>query len=200
MSLVQVQEGNTIMVPLEIRLADLEQVDAALQKLRKMRDEGGTYDRELASQLLDSENRQQGAPGFAGMAGNELGMNLGMEGAQTLVGLARNPAGFLVNIIRMHPYIAAALMAAGLGVAVFELLTRKGMPLDIHFKRILALEINKGRRREERQQIRTGRRQVIFTSNSGSTTPELAFNSYEAVRNGEIFAMDIFRVRSGYQF
>lgn len=192
MSLQILEQNNAIIVPLEIKLERLEELKKIVQDLKEV-------------DISSIENTGKGASDEQMATAIEKHMKKlipqsGMEGVQDVTQLVTNPKGFLMGIIS-NPYVAAALVAAGLGAQILNWMMIQGNILDRHFKRIIAAEQLAGIRREQRKQTQTGLgRQVIFTSHSGSNEPEYAFNSYEARRSGDIDSMNAFNIRRGYKF
>jgi len=122
------------------------------------------------------------------------------ESAQNLKNLAMNPAALGMRVARAMPYAAIALLAVEVGILVYKKLISRNNIFDLTWRRFVKDELIKQRARELRQQIRVGERQAIFVSEAGSTHPLNVVNTLELVRNKEIFDLDAFRVRKGYQF
>ncbi len=115
--------------------------------------------------------------------------------------MVKNPAGFFqVFFTRVLPILGAVVTAKEIAEFIFVELTSRNRPFDLTFRRFINEEVIKLRARELRQQIRVGERQAIFVSEAGATHPINVVNTLELVRNGEIFNLDAFRVRKGYQF
>lgn len=115
--------------------------------------------------------------------------------------MVKNPIGFFqVFFLRVLPILGGILTAKEIAQFIFDELTARGRIFDLTFRRIINDEFIKLRSRELRQQIRVGERQAIFVSEAGSTHPLEVVNTLELVRNGDIFELDVFRVRKGYQF
>lgn len=115
--------------------------------------------------------------------------------------MIRNPTGFFsVMFTRVIPILGAIYTAKEIAEFIFAELTARGRPFDLTFRRTISEEFIKLRSRELRQQIRVGERQAIFVSEAGATHPVNVVNTLELVRNKEIFELDAFRVRKGYQF
>lgn len=192
MSLQIIEQNNAIIVPLEIKLDRLDDLKKVVQELKQV-------------DLSAIETTGSGASDEQMTTAIEKHMKklfpqTATEGLQDVTQLFTNPKGFLMSIIS-NPYVAAALVAAGLGVQIMNWMMVQGNILDKHFKRIIASEQLAGIRREQRKQTQTGLgRQVIFTSHSGSNEPEYAFNSFEARRSGDIDSMTAFQIRRGYKF
>lgn len=111
-----------------------------------------------------------------------------------------NPKSFIMGLMA-NPAVATALIAAGYITIMLELAMMQSGPLDKHFRRIVVHEIIKSVRPLQRRMTQVGiGRQVIFTSESGSTQPGLAFNSYEVLRRGEINQIDSFQIRGNYKW
>jgi len=122
----------------------------------------------------------------------------GIEG--DALNMIRNPKGFIMGLLA-NPAVAAALIAAGYLTLMLEISMMQSGVLDKHFKRIVTDEYIKSVRPLERRMTQVGLgRQVIFTSESGSTSPGLAFNSYDAIHRGQIDQVDAFQIRSGYKW
>lgn len=192
MSLQIVEQNNAIIVPLEIKLDRLDDLKKVVQELKQVdissleSTGSGASDEQMATAIEKHMKK--------------LFPQTAMEGAQDVTQLITNPKGFLMGIIS-NPYVASALVAAGLGAQILNWMMIQGNILDRHFKRIIATEQLAGIRREQRKQTQTGLgRQVIFTSHSGSNEPEYAFNSFEARRSGDIDNMTAFQIRRGYKF
>ena len=114
--------------------------------------------------------------------------------------MLKNPKGFIIGLMS-NPAVAAALIGAGYLTLMLEISMMQSGPLDTHFRRIVVDELIKSVRPIQRRMTQIGiGRQVIFTSASGSTQPALAFNSYDALRRGEINQVDSFQIRNGYKW
>ena len=193
MPLVLSESANSIVAPIELKLANLEKLEEIVGRLREA-------DKKLPKQ------EQQISPKEDEMLEKTMGNLLQQGGKQANAGMRNaagffnNPMMFMLNLVS-NPYIAAAILGAASAKMILDRLMMQGNILDKHFKRVITMERNVGRRRESRQAIRAGLgTQVIFTNESGSTSPQYAFNSYAARRNGEIDSMKIFQIRRGYRF
>jgi len=195
MSLQTVEGGNVLLVPLEIRLDDLDRLEDIL---RRLRDAGGQPGISEPGASIKDESQDQKSKRVVDDFNKALGMT--QQAAGTMKSMASNPLGFMMGLMT-NPYVMAAIAAAMTGKMVLDILMLQGNVLDKHFKRIIDRENNKGLRRNERQQIRTGLgRQVIITGASGSTSPEYAINTFRSVRDGTISQADSFEIRKGYRF
>ena len=195
MSLQIMEQNNAIIVPLEIKLEKLNELKELVAELKQIDISGIPQTGGRRSKKKETTEAEMGE-----IIKKHLGIQDARSGAQTATQLFSNPKGFLIGLMS-NPYVAAALIAAGLGAAVLNFLMLQGNILDRHFKRIIAKEILAGVRRTQRRQTQTGLgRQVIITSHSGSNEPEYAFNSYEARRTGQIDSMTAFQIRKGYKF
>jgi len=117
-----------------------------------------------------------------------------------VIQMSKNPMGFMIKLIN-NPYVAAAIAVIAIGAIIYELYTVQGGIFDLYFKRIVVDEFIKGREREAKQAIRIGLgRSVVITTRSGTNTPESSFNSFEAVRSGEMESIKSFQIRKGYMF
>lgn len=126
----------------------------------------------------------------------EIDMGVASEGLSML----KNPKSFIMGLMA-NPAVAAALIAAGYLTLMMEIAMMQSGPLDKHFRRIVVHELIKSVRPLQRRMTQVGLgRQVIFTSESGSTQPQLAFNSYAVLRRGEINQVDSFQIRNGYKW
>lgn len=125
---------------------------------------------------------------------------IGETGGQDGMRMLMNPRGFIMGLLS-NPAVAAALLTAGFGMAMLEIAMMHSAPLDKHFKRIVRDEFINMIRPLQRRQTQVGiGRQVIFTSQSGSTQPELAVNSYDLLRRGEINQIEAWQIRKGYRW
>jgi len=122
------------------------------------------------------------------------------ESLESLKNMAMNPGSLGMKVARAMPYAALAFIAVEVGILVFKKLISRNQPFDLTWRREVSLEVIKQRAKELRQQIRVGERQAIFVSEAGATHPINVVNTLELVRNGQIFELDAFRVRKGYQF
>ena len=198
MSLNSEQNGNEILVPIEIKLDKLEQLEGIVQRLREASKQVPDVPGGIPSPAGEA-GQMQFDSAFEEMVHKTLDNIQIPQGPGSALTMMRNPSGFLIGLLS-NPYVAAALMAAGLGPQILDWLTMHGMPFDKNFKRILVAEDNVGRRREDRMKVRVGLQQVIFANTHGHQSPEYAFNSYQQVNDKEIFDMDIYRIRTGYRF
>lgn len=215
--------GKIIWIDFEIRTRGLDKLKEAAEKLRSSKKEmkeaapveseefienligelGGQDVTEEIGKILQEEiKKPEATKSIFEQLEDVIGRNTssGIPGKEFLT----NPIGAVLTVIQTVPIIGQAITAAivisQLGPRILDWLMQKGNLLDRFFKRLLADELNVGRSREQRQEVRVGVRQVIFTRESGSTDPEYAFNSFQSVRNHSIYEMDIFRVRKGYQY
>ena len=148
---------------------------------------------ELSSEASPSEIQKKVESALDRLAESGVGPADGLQ-------LLKNPRGFIMGLLS-HPAVAAALIAAGYLTIMLELAMMQSGPMDKHFRRVVKDEIIKAVRPLQRRMTQVGiGRQVIFTSMSGFNNPGLAFNSYDAVRRGEIGQMDSFQIRKGYKW
>lgn len=146
---------------------------------------------ELANEVSPSELRKKIESTLS-----NLDMGVASEGLSML----KNPKSFIMGLIS-NPAVAAALIAAGYLSLMLEISMMQSGVIDKHFRRIVTDEMIKSVRPLQRRMTQVGiGRQVIFTSESGSTQPALAFNSYAVLRRGEINQVDSFQIRSGYKW
>jgi len=216
MALLVYEEGNAIIVPLEIRLDKLFQLQEVATKLREIDSqmpEGmlpttpGLSQNENLKNMLERE-----AVGLRkGFQGDQEGLikegiekfmseGVGPEQALNLLQMSKNPIGFMMRIIS-NPIVAPVIAAIAVGAVLHELFTMRGGVFDLYFKRIVVDELIKGRSRIDKEGIRVGLgKSVVITNESGSTVPESSFNSFEAVRSGEMESIKSFQIRKGYKF
>lgn len=194
MSLQVQEEGNAIVVPIEIKLDKLEQLREIIQELRSTASEIPIEASDPAASAQDF-NKQ-----FETAFKEKFGEIRTPTGASDVRQLMDNPVQFMIGLFS-NPYVAAALVAVGFGKVMLDFLMLPGGPLDRFFKRKIHMESNAALRVHEKQQTRTGLgRQVIITSATGRAGVEHAFNSYEARRTGEIDSIEFFQIRRGYRF
>lgn len=216
-------DNKKIVLPIEITLTGVDELDRQLQKAQeanRLSKETKALQKDDAAfqESLDLASAQAFAEeaGFLGEdfdVGSEPGgLNRFKELLKTnpfsdsdfrnIFQLAKDPIGMLTNVIKTNlPIIAAAMIAYGLIDKLFDQLTQRGGWFDLTFKRILETEFFPGRSREMRQAIRLGQKQLIITTAGGEPfVPEKTFNSLELVRSGQIFEMDIYRIRKGATF
>lgn len=135
----------------------------------------------------------------------DLAKLFGITGANTdsvraIKDMMLDPKSVGMRVARAMPYAALIFLAIEIGKLVYQKLTSRNNIFDLTFRRWIREEIIKMRSRELRQQVRVGERQIIFVSEAGETHPKQVVNTLELVRNREIFELDVFRVRKGYQF
>jgi len=214
MSLTITETNNAIIVPLEIKLEKLHQLRELITELKSIDTSEATVTSVTDKKTTDDESSKKQSklskkihPDYASSKDADALQNTiekylkkAQTGTENGLDLLTNPKHFIMSLLS-NPYITAALVAAGLGAQILNWLMIQGNVLDRHFKRIIADENLAGVRRMERQKTQAGLgRNVIFTTHSGSIEPEFAFNSYEAVRTGEITQTDAFQIRKGYRF
>jgi hypothetical protein len=193
---LQLQESsNAIMVPIEIKLERLEQLEEISRRMRAADVPGiPARDRTLSFEE-DTAVDDAAAAMFQRLTGGspQAGLRNGMS-------FFSNPTGFLMGLMA-NPIVAAAILGAASAKMILDLLMMHGNVLDIHFKRLITKEDNAARRRHSRQAIRAGLGdQVIITHESGSTSPAYAINTYAARNNGDVDSMKAFQIRKGYKF
>jgi len=148
---------------------------------------------DLAAELEPGEIEKKLKGALEKLGGAEFGVGEGMQ-------MLMNPRGFIMGLLS-NPAVAAALLTAGFGMAMLEIAMMQSAPLDKHFRRIVTDEFIKMVRPLQRRQTQVGiGRQVIFTSESGSTQPQLAINSYDVLRRGEINQIESWQIRKGYKW
>lgn len=148
---------------------------------------------ELAAEASPSEIQKKIESALDRMASAGVGPKEGLQ-------LLKNPQGFIMGLLS-SPAVAAALIAAGYLTVMLEISMMQSGPLDKHFRRVVKDEFIKAIRPLQRRMTQVGiGRQVIFTSMSGFNNPGLAFNSYDALRRGEIGQIDSFQIRKGYKW
>jgi len=195
-----IREGNTLLVPIEIKAADQKKIDELLKQLKE----------------LDAETK--GLPGFdvASMQGIDptgeeaiskfdLNMKKWMEKSgldsvdiAQFMAMMKNPAAGILRVLMANPYVAAALIAIMIIPAVFDWMTDRGRPWNRFFVRRVNEEGIIGRSRESRKQIQAGFKQTIFVTRSGKANVLIAFNSYDAVNTREIEDIEAYQTRSGH--
>lgn len=199
MALQVFDQGNAIVVPLEIKLDKLENLRDIVKELKQIDSKTSTTPQDSGLSVYGWEDEIA----FEAMMQNFLRKNVGGNPTQimgNMTGMLNNPQSFIMGLLS-HPAVAAALIASGLGFAILEFMMMQGNVLDKYFKRELVKENIKGRRREERQQIRAGLgRGIIITNRHGSTSPETAYNSYEAVNSEKGSQAEAFQIRKGYRY
>lgn len=168
----------------DISTKDLDAAEIATQDLQQQIEE-------LSDEITPSEIQKK-----IESAIDKMDMGVASEGLSML----KNPKGFILGLLS-NPAVAAALIAAGYLTFMLEISMMQSGALDKHFRRIVVNEIIKSVRPLQRRMTQIGLgRQVIFTSESGSTQPTLAFNSYGILRKGEINQVDAFQIRSGFKW
>ena len=196
-----IRQGNTLLVPIEIKAADQKKIDELLKQLRE----------------LDAETK--GLPAFEGTkipsgleAGSEdaiskFDINIkkwmeksGLDSVDIaqFMAMMKNPAAGILRALMANPYVAAAMVAIMIIPAVFDWMTDRGRPWNRFFVRRVQDEGNVGRSRESRQAIRVGFQQVIFVNRHGTSNPYAAFNSYDAYNTKVIQDIEVFQIRSGH--
>jgi len=149
-------------------------------------------------EAIETETNQGGRLDIMRML-NQAGFD--PKSVDNWMSMIKNPAGFFsVMFTRVIPILGAIYTAKEIAEFIFQELTARNRPFDLTFRRTINEEFIKMRARELRQQIRVGERQAIFVSEAGATHPINVVNTLELVRNREIFDLDAFRVRKGYQF
>ncbi len=194
-----IREGNTLLIPIEIRASDQKKIDEMLAQLRE----------------LDAETK--GLPGFdvstmkgidptgeEAISKFDLNMKKWMERSgldsvdvAQFMAMMKNPAAGLLRALMANPYVAAAMVAILIIPAIFDWMTDRGRPWNRFFVRRVHEEGIIGRSRESRQQVRFGFKQTIFVTRSGKANVLIAFNSYNAFKTGELEAIEAYQTRSG---
>lgn len=149
---------------------------------------------EIIDKEISTGGKLANAQKFLGVTG------FNKETFENLKDLALNPKMIAMKVAKAMPYAAIALIAYEVGKLLYDKLTSRNGLFDLTFRRHVEEEFIKLRARELRQQIRVGERQAIFVSEAGVSHPIETINTLELVRNGDIFNLDTFRVRKGYQF
>ncbi len=193
MSLVLIEQSNAIVAPIEIKMDSLERLEEIVTRLRAADQKIPKQGQSTAGDSLEVvEQRIQHM--------FEKTMESPTAGAQNLMSMVNNPLGFIMGIVT-NPVVAGAILATASAKMILDILMMHGNVLDKHFKRLLVNEDIKSRSRASRQALRVGLGdQVIFTSETGSTSPQYSFNSYAAVRDGTMRDMRAFQIRRGYRF
>lgn len=193
-----IREGNTLLVPIEIKATDQKKIDELLKQLQELDTETKAIPGfESAATRLQPE-------GEAAMSKFDLNMKQwmeksGLDGADVaqFMAMMKNPAAGILRALMSNPYVAAALVAILVIPAVWDWLTDRGRPFNRFFVRKIQDEGNVGRSRQARQEIRAGFRQTIFVPSHGVPTPYTAFNSYNLVNRSKIDDILAYQIRSG---
>jgi len=210
---------NVIRIPIEVQLDKLEELKKAKDQLVQVKNDlHGTgkgsdkdFEKSLAlaneqtvEEVLEKQTINPNSKFYSSFQKifNNI-TNAAGTGTDAMMS-AVNWQNKLVSVLKNAPVIgvivSAIFASKEFGEYLFKWLTDYGRPWDLHFRRVLKTEMDLYRSREDRQKIRVGATQLIFTRMSGTSTPQYAFNTYQAVRNHEIYKMDIYRIRSGYRF
>lgn len=211
MALNFVESSNVLIVPLEIKLTKLDKLQEAAKKLRETKREfpEGTLPKTPGMPTDDLQNILDREAvglkkGFVGAKDSSLsGMlqnQLGPKGVTNIMQFAKNPIR-LISLALTNPYIVPIIGVIATGAVLHELLVMRGGVFDLNFRRVVTQETIKGRSRQEKEKIRVGiGAGVVITTHSGYTTPEYAFNSFEAVRSGQMENVRAFQIRRGYAY
>lgn len=220
-------EGNVIWIPFEIRLVDQEKIKAIHDQIeqdnKKLKEMGDKTPRERAKEQRDdsspavsrlSPGAGDKVPGKVIAEGNIMDLDPKIKSLEQRVSslenniskgmnFINNPFGFLKNSLLGKAGIAGMLATFGIDLSkqIFDILTSKNMPFDLHFRRIIKNEYDALRSREYRTDVRLGIKQLIVNTGPGQKfNPLYTFNNMGEVRNREIFAMDNFKIRKGYNY
>jgi len=204
------ESGNVLIVPLEIKLGRLEKLQDAVKKLREAKKEYADVtddkDDKAKKQDFDLEVEEKSKKEIIDITDSKTQMldtikdSLTPEGVTNIIQMSKNPMGLIMRLLS-NPVTATIVASIGAGVIMHKLLTMRGGVFDLNFKRVVIAETIKGRALAEKEAIRVGiGRGVVITTNSGSTTPEYEFNSFEAVRTGQMKNIRAFQIRSGYRY
>ena len=194
------QEGNVILVPVEIRTSDMREIQEALERLRALQGQAPGVTQFAGSteaiDLLDAESVT--ATSKFDLSMQKWMQKSGLDSADMaqFMMFMKSPASMILRTISANPYVMAVLLVAMIAPQIWDWLTDKGRPISIFFERKIEDEANVGRTREQRAQIRAGFRQVIFLDTAGFERAEDAFNIYEIKRDGDIEEIAIFQNRS----
>ena len=183
-------------VPVPPTTAKAKKADQKMDEADKARDALLTQEEDEMMEDLMNEVAPDSIKKKVESALKNMDVGVASEGLSML----KNPKGFIIGLMT-NPAVAAALIAAGYLTFMLEISMMQSGALDKHFRRIVTNEIIKSVRPLQRRMTQVGLgRQVIFTSESGSTQPQLAFNSYGVLRRGEIDQVDSFQIRKGYKW
>lgn len=204
------EESNAIIVPLEIKLDKLHELENVVKRLREVEKDIPENARVKSPGLGDSPTTSR-----KGETAKSLNDDVGQameeffknsvgtspkEGAQNAMQLLSNPQGYILGLMT-NPYVISAFAVIGGAKFIHELLTIHGGIFDLHFKRETQKELIKGRDLQTKQAIRVGLgASVVITSKAGTNTPGEAFHSFEAVRSGEMENIKALQIRKGYGF
>jgi len=217
-------EGNVIWIPFEIRLVDQEKIKAIHDQIeqdnKKLKEMGDKTPRQQAIEKEETEPAKSRLTPGQSTAGKIIAQGNLQEFDPKIKSLEQrvsnlennitkgmsfvtNPLGFLKNSLIGKLGAAGLLATFGIDLAkeMFDILTSKNMPFDLHFRRIMKNEYDVLRSREYRTDIRLGIKQLIVNTGPGQKfNPLYTFNNLGEVRNREIFAMDAFKIRKGSNY
>jgi len=222
-------EANVIWIPFEIRLVDQEKIKAIHDQIeqdnKKLKEMGDKTPREQANNEITDEGPKGTVIPESEMTPGEkeayldslkksnpsnsliksLEQRISKLESLTQKGMSfvTNPFGFLKNSLLGKAGLVgmAASFGIDLGQELFQILTSKNMPFDLHFRRIMKNEYDVLRSREYRTDVRLGIKQLIVNTGPGQKFNALyTFNNLGEVRNREIFAMDAFKIRKGSNY
>lgn len=129
----------------------------------------------------------------------------GISNAEDVVSSFTNPLGILKTAAMGVPIVGGVIAvgetAISAGQDLFNMLTARGMPFDLHFKRQINQEQDELISRQQQQSIHLGQDQIIRVNSPGQKfNPAYTVNTLQQVRNQTIFHQSQWQIRKGYNF
>ena len=144
---------------------------------------------EIVNQAVSDANRQNEAADQKAQSAPEGSVSAEIQGQiNEVLGVIRNPAGFVGSAIRILPAASLAFLAQQIAQYVFAELTRPGGLYDVRWKRQMELEFNAFLDRQTQRNTQIGTRQVIIQSQKGflQANGAASENTLRQIRDGGV--------------
>ena len=129
----------------------------------------------------------------------------GMTNPEDAVETITNPFAKIMSLARTVPILGGVMAAGSMGFEaaqeLFQVLTSRGMPFDLHFRRVINNENDELVSRQQNMAIHLGMDQIIaVNTKSQKFNPNFTVNTLQEVRNKEIYQQNQWRIRKGYVY
>lgn len=129
----------------------------------------------------------------------------GMTNPEDAIETITNPFAKIMSLARTVPILGGVMAAGSMGFEaaqeLFQVLTSRGMPFDLHFRRVINNENDELVSRQQTMAIHLGMDQIIaVNTKSQKFNPNFTVNTLQEVRNKEIYQQNQWRIRKGYVY
>ena len=186
---------------IDIRLTlgsdELEKIDQQISKAKQKLREGSQSDTKFEGQIstIEANVRRDQVLQFGNTNQSRLKNFFGNNIGSNLFSIGQNPVGFLQGAI-----LGSGLLAgAGIVLQITKQVIDKIKSVDVFLKTFIDLidtRFNQLRNPEVQARIKAGQVQLIITTESGTTDPREAYNTFEQFNNNRSQLESDFAIRN----